>query len=118
MKTTRSIGIAPTVWQRYMKAVGFILAGLFCIFPPVERKDRSRISGLLDLAWRQLATAAGFERTSERAENFHTENPARIALDLPGVTNGLKQKTVPINVGAAQSVQAVEAAVVPGSSSI
>ncbi|MGZ8248420.1 type IV pilus secretin PilQ [Methylomagnum sp.] len=40
---------------------------------------------------------------------FHTENPARIALDLPGVTNGLEKKSIPINVGGAQSLQAVEA---------
>lgn len=41
---------------------------------------------------------------------FHTENPARIALDLPGVSNGLEKKTIPINIGAAQSLQAVESA--------
>lgn len=40
---------------------------------------------------------------------FHTENPARIALDLPGVSNGLEKKSIPINVGGAQSIQAVEA---------
>ncbi len=39
---------------------------------------------------------------------FHTENPARIALDLPGVANGLDKKTIPINVSGAQSLQAVE----------
>ena len=41
---------------------------------------------------------------------FHTENPARIALDLPGVVNGLEKKSIPVNTGGAQSVQAVEAA--------
>jgi type IV pilus assembly protein PilQ len=41
---------------------------------------------------------------------FHTENPARIALDLPGVTNGLDKKSIPINVGGAQNLQAVESA--------
>jgi type IV pilus assembly protein PilQ len=39
---------------------------------------------------------------------FHTENPARIALDLPGVSNGLDKKTIPINVSGTESVQAVE----------
>lgn len=39
---------------------------------------------------------------------FHTENPARIALDLPGVSNELEKKSIPINVGGAQSIQAVE----------
>jgi type IV pilus assembly protein PilQ len=41
---------------------------------------------------------------------FHTENPARIALDLPGVANGLDKKSIPINVGGAQNLQAMESA--------
>lgn len=40
---------------------------------------------------------------------FHTENPARIALDLPGVSNGLKNKNIAIDSGIAQSIQTVEA---------
>jgi type IV pilus assembly protein PilQ len=40
---------------------------------------------------------------------FHTDNPARIALDLPGVRNALERKTVPINAGGAENAQAVEA---------
>jgi type IV pilus assembly protein PilQ len=39
---------------------------------------------------------------------FNTENPARIALDLPGVANGLDKKSIPINAAGAQSLQAVE----------
>ena len=42
-------------------------------------------------------------------ESFSTESPARIALDLPGVTSGLQSKAVPVGVGAVQSVVAVEA---------
>ena len=41
-------------------------------------------------------------------ESFSTEWPARIALDLHGVTSGLDKKTVPVNVGAVHSVVAVE----------
>lgn len=40
---------------------------------------------------------------------FHTDNPARVALDLPGVGNALEKKQIPINAAGAQSVQAVEA---------
>lgn len=40
---------------------------------------------------------------------FHTDNPARIALDLPGVGNALDKKQIPINAAGAQSIQAVEA---------
>lgn len=41
---------------------------------------------------------------------FHTDNPARIALDLPGVSNGLDKKLFPINVGGAESIQAISVA--------
>jgi type IV pilus assembly protein PilQ len=41
---------------------------------------------------------------------FHTDNPARIALDLPGVSNGLEKKQFPVNVGGAQSIQAIAVA--------
>lgn len=41
---------------------------------------------------------------------FHTDNPARIALDLPGVANGLSKKQFPVNVGGAESIQAIAVA--------
>ncbi|MCF7966494.1 MAG: type IV pilus secretin PilQ [Methylobacter tundripaludum] len=40
---------------------------------------------------------------------FKTDNPARIALDFPGVKSGLAKKMYPINQGAANSVYVVEA---------
>ncbi len=40
---------------------------------------------------------------------FQTDNPARLALDFPGVKSGLKTKKHTINVGAASSLYAVEA---------
>jgi type IV pilus assembly protein PilQ len=41
--------------------------------------------------------------------SFTTDNPARIAIDLPGTTSGLKQKVTPIAIGMARSVTAIEA---------
>lgn len=41
---------------------------------------------------------------------FKTDNPARIALDFPGVRNQLAKKMYPVNQGAANSVYVVEAA--------
>lgn len=41
---------------------------------------------------------------------FNTVNPARIALDFPGVKNGLNKKIYPINQGAASSIYVAEAA--------
>ncbi len=40
---------------------------------------------------------------------FKTDNPARIALDFPGVKNTLPKKMYPINQGGASSVYVVEA---------
>jgi type IV pilus assembly protein PilQ len=42
--------------------------------------------------------------------SFAIDNPARVALDLPGVNLNLPRKTSDINVGMARSVTAVEAA--------
>ena len=42
--------------------------------------------------------------------NFTIDNPARIVLDFPDTTLNLKQKNIPIGIGAAHSVSAVEAA--------
>ncbi len=41
---------------------------------------------------------------------FQTDNPARIALDFPGVANGLEKKMYPINQGAVSSIYVAEAA--------
>jgi len=41
---------------------------------------------------------------------FKTDNPARIAMDFPGVKSALAKKMYPINQGAASSVYVVEAA--------
>lgn len=46
---------------------------------------------------------------AEKPAVFHTENPARIALDFPGVANGLERKNIPIDTGLARSLNAVEA---------
>lgn len=41
---------------------------------------------------------------------FHTDNPARIALDLPGVGSEMEKKLIPVNVGGTESIQTLEAA--------
>ncbi|MBV1875589.1 MAG: type IV pilus secretin PilQ, partial [Cycloclasticus sp.] len=41
--------------------------------------------------------------------SFSTDNPARIAIDLLGVSNGVGKTTIPINIGKAVSVRALEA---------
>lgn len=41
---------------------------------------------------------------------FHTDKPARIALDFSGVKNALKQKNFPVNTGAVSDIYVIEAA--------
>ncbi len=41
--------------------------------------------------------------------DFATDSPARIVIDLPGVTSELPRKTVPIDVGPVQSLMALDA---------
>lgn len=38
---------------------------------------------------------------------FQTENPARIALDFPGVSNQLERKNIPVNVGITTAINVV-----------
>ena len=45
----------------------------------------------------------------QQPASFATDNPARIAIDLPGTSSALKKKVTPIGVGVARSVAAIEA---------
>jgi len=40
---------------------------------------------------------------------FHTDNPSRIALDMPGVASEVSKKPIPVNIGGTESIQALEA---------
>ncbi|PCI23290.1 MAG: pilus assembly protein PilQ [Piscirickettsiaceae bacterium] len=42
-------------------------------------------------------------------KSFSTENPARIAIDLPGIANKAGKKSIPINIGKAISIRALQA---------
>lgn len=44
-----------------------------------------------------------------RPEDFATENPSRIAIDFPGVTSALERRSLPIGLGVAHSLIAIEA---------
>ncbi len=39
---------------------------------------------------------------------FQTDNPPRIAIDFPGVRNGLTQKNIPVKLRGAESIQVLE----------
>ncbi|NBC14930.1 MAG: type IV pilus secretin PilQ [Gammaproteobacteria bacterium] len=50
-----------------------------------------------------------FSGSAPAPEDFATENPARIAIDFPGASSGLDRKSIPIGLGVAHSLVAIEA---------
>ena len=50
-----------------------------------------------------------FSGTVPTPTDFATEDPARIAIDFPGVNSGLDRKQLPIGLGVAHSLVAIEA---------
>ncbi len=91
-----------------------IVLGLFLFLFQMTsvRADELALSGI------DFATQAGDKLQIEMEMTgaavtpkvFKTDNPARIALDFPGVKSALAKKMYPINQGAASSVYVVEAA--------
>jgi len=57
----------------------------------------------------QLQFQLQFSGAAFEPNVFHTDNPARIALDFPGVSSRLKTKVIPVNTGAATAIHVVEA---------
>ncbi len=88
--------------------------GLFLLIVQIAsvRADDLAISGM------DIATLAGDKLQIQLEMNgaaiapkvFHTDNPARIALDFSGVKNALDKKMYSINQGAVSSVYVAEAA--------
>jgi type IV pilus assembly protein PilQ len=64
----------------------------------------------LTLPGNQVRIELQLSGAAKKPRVFATENPARIVVDLQGVTSGLKKKTVPIGVGPVQSLAAVQGA--------
>ncbi len=93
---------------------GYIVLGL-CLFifqSAAVRADELALSGI-DFAAQsgdKLLIEMQMTGAAVTPKIFKTDNPARIALDFPGVKNALAKKMYPINQGAASSVYVVEAA--------
>ncbi len=57
----------------------------------------------------KLQFQLSFDGPAVEPKIFSTDNPARISLDFAAVKNGLSKKTIPVNVGIASGIHAVEA---------
>lgn len=112
MMITAELGISSEVSKRLARSLALLVSGLAILLRiglceagglALQSLDFSALPG--DNL--QVVLTLNGPATAPRA--FHTENPNRIVLDLPGITNGLEKKSIPVNVGGAQSIQAVEA---------
>ena len=80
-----------------------LIAGVVHAGPTLERIEHNRRSA------DQLEIALILSGPAPQPQVFTTRTPSRIALDLPAVTNGLTQRSIPIGVGLTQAVQVAEA---------
>ena len=95
---------------------------------PPRRRHAAWLAALLTIGWIAPAAAAVlqnvefaslpgnqveidlvFSGAAPTPQDFATENPARIAIDFPGATSGLDRRSVPIGLGVAHSLVAIEA---------
>lgn len=112
MMITAKLGISSRVSKRLARSLALLATGLAILLRIGLCEAGSLALQSLDFSALpgdnlQVVLTLNGPATAPRA--FHTENPNRIVLDLPGVTNGLEKKSIPVNVGGAQSIQAVEA---------
>lgn len=84
---------------------------LMLIQGPVLLAEEVAINNLEFAALAGSSTQIQLEMSGSAAQPkiFQTDNPARIALDFPGVKSNLAKKSFPINQGAANTVYVVEA---------
>ncbi|WP_462321365.1 type IV pilus secretin PilQ [Halochromatium sp.] len=70
---------------------------------------RLEVADFAALPGTQVAGDLVFSGMPPAPSDFATENPARIAIDFPGASNQLGRKSIPIGLGAAHSLVAIEA---------
>lgn len=96
-------------WLEYFKSM-ICLVSIYALVPTLANAVT-----LDDISYSSLPgdrvqlTVELSEALPEEPLNFTIDNPARIALDFPGTTLNLAQKTQSIGIGVAHSVTAVEA---------
>jgi type IV pilus assembly protein PilQ len=67
------------------------------------------VAEFASLPGNQIEIDLVFSGIPPKPSDFATENPARIAIDFPGASNQLGRKAIPIGLGAAHSLVAIEA---------
>jgi len=92
----------------------YVILGLFLFIFQITsvRASDLAISGIdiAALAGDKLQIQLEMNGAAVEPKVFHTDNPARIALDFSGVKNALDKKMFPVNQGTATSIYVAEAA--------
>lgn len=88
-----------------------LLFGLFTVYASLAIAAGSTLKSIefASLPGDQLQFQLQFDGEPVEPKVFQTDNPARLAMDFIGVSNGLKKKMITVNEGVASGVHAVEA---------
>lgn len=84
-----------------------VFAMLMILAAPIWAVDLQEVQ-FSSLPGQQVQIQLGLSAPIPEPQTFATESPARIAMDLPGVSSRLASKSVPIGLGAVHSLVAVE----------
>ena len=108
MEMPNSVNATPKAKKLWLSAFAAVLLMRFCaaMAEPLELQSMD----FTTLTGDNLQIQLSFNGPAFSPRVFHTDNPPRIALDLPGVASGMEKKPIPINVGGAESIQAIAVA--------
>lgn len=95
----RSISVLPV--QAFF--VGLLMLPMLTLAAVLEEVEFASLPG------NQVEIDLVFSGSVPTPTDFATENPARIAIDFPGASSGLDKKQIPIGLGVAHSLAAIEA---------
>ena len=96
--------------QRKLMMAGLLILIQLLIIQPATAAPTLNDMGFVSLPGERVQVRMDFSETLQKDPlSFTIDNPARIALDFPGTSLALKDKTQSISIGSAHSVTAVEA---------
>ncbi len=113
MDNTRAIHHMTSSRKPGLRAWHLILQWLclLCLAPLAQAAgDGNNLTGVEvgSLPGNRVRITLTTSQAAPKPSSFTIDNPARLALDLPGVHNGLKQKHQTLGVGIAKSLTAIE----------
>ena len=98
-----------TDFGRCVSAWALLLPGLFALVFDAQAVNRLRFIDYAQLPGDRLEFVLRLDGPAASPRDFQTENPNRIVLDLPGVTNDVDKRNLPVEKAGVTTVQIVEA---------